>query len=69
MLSDKIAGIIHRDLAPVTCFFSRKSYQSRVFYTGIPGYRLQLHANIDRREREIFFCLRVLKGAYDEDLE
>lgn len=69
ILSEKIEWIIHRDVAPVTCFLSRTSYQSCVFYTGTPGYRLQLHANIGRREREVFFCLRVLKGAYDDDLE
>ena len=69
MLNNKIEWVISRDVKPVKSFLSKKSYQSCVFYTGTPGYRLQLHANIDRREREIFFCLRVLKGSYDEDLE
>lgn len=46
-----------------------KSCQSRVFYTGTPGYRLQVLAKIDRREGEICFCLRILKGVYDESLE
>ena len=69
MLSDKIEWMIRCDTKPVTGFLSKKFYQSRVFYSGTPGYRLQLYANIDRQEAEIFFCLRVLKGAYDEDLE
>ena len=69
MLSDKIEWKIRCDVQPVKDFLSKKSYQSRVFYTGTPGYRLQLYANIDRQEKDIFFCLRVLKGAYDEDLE
>ena len=45
------------------------SYQSRVFCSGTPGYRLQVLAKIDRQEGEIFFCLRILKGVYDESLE
>ena len=69
ILSDKIEWIIRFDAKPSKCFLSRESYQSRVFYTGTPGYRLELYANIDQQEREIFFCLRVLKGAYDKDLE
>ena len=69
MLSDVIEWVISRDVKPAKSFLWKKSYQSCVFYTGTPDYRLQLHANIDRREREIFFCIRVLKVAYNEDLE
>ena len=60
----KIEWVIRRNVT------SREdnSYQSRVFYTGTPGYRLQILAKIDREEGEIFFSLRVLKGVYDEHL-
>ena len=43
-------------------------YLSNVFYTGTPGYRLQVLAKIDQTRGNIFFCLRVLKGDNDEDL-
>ena len=43
-------------------------YLSNVFYTGTPGYRLQVLAKIGQIEGNIFFCLRVLKGVNDEDL-
>ena len=69
MLSDKIEWMIRCDVKPAKGVLSKNFYQSRVFYTGTPGYRLQLYANIARQETEIFFCLRVLKGAYDKDLE
>ena len=69
MLNDKTEWVISRNVKPVKSFLSKKSYQSCVFYTGTPGYRLQLHVSIDRREREIFFCIKVLKVAYNEDLE
>ena len=69
ILSDKIEWMIRANAKPVKDVISKKSYQSRVFYTGTPGYRLQLCAKINRQEGEIFFCLRVLKGVYDKDLE
>ena len=65
ILSDKIEWVIRRNVTP----WEDISYQSRVFYTGTPGYRFQVLAKIDRPEGEIFFSLRVLKGVYDENLE
>ena len=65
MLSDKIEWVIRLNVKPR----EDNSYQSRVFYTGTPGYRLQLLAKIDPPEGEVFFCLRVLKGVYDEELK
>ena len=64
ILRDKIEWVIRCNVAPM----KDQSYQSSVFYTGTPGYRLQLLAKIDRPEEEIFFCLKVLKGVYDEKL-
>ena len=64
IISDKIQWAFPRKAAPV----KDNSYRSNVFYTGTPGYRLQVLAKIDQTGREIFFCLRVLKGVYDEDL-
>ena len=68
ILSDKIEWMIRANAKPVKDFTS-KSYQSRVFYTGTPGYRLQLWAQINRQEGEMFFRIRVLKGVYDKDLD
>ena len=68
-MSDEIEWMIRANAEPVKDFISKKSYQSPVFYTGTPGYRLQLWAKINRQEREIFFCLRVLKGVSDKDFE
>ena len=65
ILSDKIEWAIRHTVTPR----EDSSYQSRVFYTGTPGYRLQLLAKIDPPEGEVFFCLRVLKGVYDEKLK
>ena len=69
ILSDKIEWMIRANAKPVKDFTSKKSYQSRVFYTDTLGYRLQLWAKINRQKGEIFFRLRVLKGVYDKDLE
>ena len=68
-MGDKIEWMIRADVKPMKDFTSKKSYQSRVFYTGTPGYRLQLYAKVNRQEGEFFFCLRVLKGVYDKDLK
>ena len=65
ILSDKIEWVIRRNVAPM----KDQSYQSRVFYTGKPGYRLQVLAKIDQPKEEVFFCLRVLKGVYDENVK
>ena len=69
ILSDKIEWMIRANAKPVKDFTSKKSYQSRVFYTGTPGYRLQLWAQINLQEGEMFFRIRVLKGVYDKDLD
>ena len=69
ILSDKIEWMIRGNVRPVKGFTSERSYPSSVFYTGTPGYRLQLHAKINQEKGKIFFCLRVLKGVYDNDLE
>ena len=65
ILSDKIEWVIRRNVAPR----EDNSYQSRVFYTGTPGYRFQVLVKINRLEGEIFFSLRVLKGVYNENLK
>ena len=62
VLNNKTEWVIRRNVTPR----EDNSYQSPVFYTGTPGYRLQILAKIDREEGEIFFSLRVLKGVYDE---
>ena len=64
IISDKIQWVFPRKAAPV----KDNSYQSNVFYTGTPGYRLQVLAKIDQNGGKIFFCLRVLKGIHDENL-
>ena len=69
LLRGKIEWLIRGNGRPKKGFTSERSYQSSVFYTGEPGYRLQLHAKINWQEEEIFFCLRVLEGVYDNDLE
>lgn len=43
ILSDKIGWVIPCNATPK----KDQSYQSSVFYTGTPGYRLQLLAKID----------------------
>ena len=68
LLRDKIEWLIRGNGRPKKGFTSERSYQSSVFYTGEPGYRLQLHAKINRQEEEIFFCLQVLEGVYDNEL-
>ena len=65
ILNDKIEWKIRKKTEPV----GDNAYQSRVFYSGKPGYRLQLRAKIDRPKGKMFLCLRVLKGVYDELLE
>ena len=64
IISDKIQWAFPRKAAPM----KDNSYRSNVFYTGTPGYRLQVLAKIDQIGGEIFFCLRVLRGIHDEDL-
>ena len=68
-MSDKIEWVIRGNVRPKKVFTSERSYPSSVFYTGTPGYRLQLYAKVNRQKRMIFFCLRVLKGVYDNELE
>ena len=68
-MSDKIEWMIRSNVRPKTGFTSERSYPSGVFYTGTPGYRLQLHAKINWQKGKIFFFLRVLKGVYDNDLD
>lgn len=63
ILSDKIGWVIPCNATPK----KDQSYQSSVFYTGTPGYRLQLLAKIDRPEGEFFYCLKVLNGVYNEN--
>ena len=67
-MSDKIEWMIRGNVRPKKGFTSERSYPSSVFYTGTPGYRLQLYAKINQQKGKIFFCLRVLKGVYDNDL-
>ena len=43
VLNNKIEWVIRRNVTPR----EDSSYQSRVFYTGTPGYRLQILAKID----------------------
>ena len=64
IISDKIQWTFPRKAAPM----KDNSHQSTAFYTGTPGYRLQVLAKTDQTAEEIFFCLRVLKGVHDEDL-
>lgn len=63
--SDKIEWVIRRNVAPA----KDESYQSRVFYTGKPGYRLQVLAKIDQPKEEVLFCLKVLRGVYEENIK
>ena len=64
-MSNKIEWVIRGNVKPM----KDQSYQNRVFYSGTPGYRLQVLAKIGWQEGEIFFYLRILKGVYDENLD
>ena len=64
IINDKIQWTFPRKAAPM----KDNSHQSSAFYTGTPGYRLQVFAKFDQTGGEIFFCLRVLKGVHDEEL-
>ena len=50
-LSNKIEWVVRGNVKPM----KDHSYQSCVFCSGTPGYRLQVLAKIDRQEGEIFF--------------
>ena len=49
-LRNKIEWVIRGNIKPM----KDQSYQSRIFYSGTPGYRLKVLAKIDRQEGEIF---------------
>ena len=40
----------------------------RVFFTDIPGYRLQFRADMDRLHGDCYFSVRVMKGPFDDQL-
>lgn len=39
------------------------------FYTNTPGYRLQFRCQIDRLHGDIYFCVRMLQGVFDDQLD
>ena len=44
-------------------------YHSGTFFTGNPGYRCQLRAQIDRLHGDVYFAVRILKGIFDDVLK
>lgn len=43
-------------------------YHSGVFYTGTPGYRMQLKAEFDRLHGDVYLAVRVMRGKFDNSL-
>lgn len=43
-------------------------YHSGTFFTGKPGYRAQLRAQIDRLHGDVYFSVRILQGLFDDVL-